>query len=140
MGLPGSGKTTLSSCLVPLINSEWLNADKLRKESNNWDFSEKGREDQAKRMNIISSKFINEGKVVVADFVCPTPKLRKIFNPDFVIWMNTIKKSRYDDTNQMFVNPKNYDFKINTFDAVNWSKKIAIKIKSHKKFKKTILR
>ena len=31
MGLPGAGKTTLASKLVPKINAKWLNADEVRK-------------------------------------------------------------------------------------------------------------
>ena len=51
MGLPGSGKTTLASELVPLLNAKWLNNDKVRKAANDWDFSEEGRVRQAKRMS-----------------------------------------------------------------------------------------
>ena len=51
MGLPGSGKTTLASELVPLLNAKWLNNDKVRKAANDWDFSEEGRARQAKRMD-----------------------------------------------------------------------------------------
>ena len=43
MGLPGSGKTTLAKLLVPALNAVWLNADKVREEANDWDFTEKGR-------------------------------------------------------------------------------------------------
>ena len=42
MGLPGAGKTTLASELVPLIRAKWLNADQVRKEANDWDFSGEG--------------------------------------------------------------------------------------------------
>ena len=40
MGLPGSGKTTLANELAPLLNAKRLNADEVRKEANDWDFSE----------------------------------------------------------------------------------------------------
>ena len=30
MGLPGAGKTTLASKLVPILDAEWLSADKIR--------------------------------------------------------------------------------------------------------------
>ena len=40
MGLPGSGKTTLASKLVPLLNAKRLNNDEVRKAANDWDFSE----------------------------------------------------------------------------------------------------
>jgi len=39
MGLPGSGKTTLANNLVPLLKAKRLNADEVRKEANDWDFS-----------------------------------------------------------------------------------------------------
>ena len=42
MGLPGSGKTTLASELVPLLKAKWINADEVRKEANDWDFSAEG--------------------------------------------------------------------------------------------------
>lgn len=135
MGLPGAGKTTLASYLVPLLDAAWLNADKIRLNEKNWDFSEKGRETQAKEMLNLSNKFLKNKKIVVADFVCPTPKLRKIFNADYVIWMNTIQKSRFEDTNDMFIKPKKYNFKVDTFDAKNWSEKIFSEIKSFEKFK-----
>ena len=48
MGLPGSGKTTLSKKLVKLIDAVWLNADEVRKEVNDWDFSLEGRLRQSK--------------------------------------------------------------------------------------------
>ena len=54
MGLPGSGKTTLSKKLVGLIKSVWLNADKIRTEFNDWDFSPQGRIRQANRMKKIA--------------------------------------------------------------------------------------
>ena len=43
MGLPGSGKTTLAKKLVAMLNAVWLNADEVRKEHNDWDFSPEGR-------------------------------------------------------------------------------------------------
>ena len=135
MGLPGAGKTTLASYLVPLLDAAWLNADKIRLNEKNWDFSEKGRETQAKKMLDLSNKFLKNKKIVVANFVCPTPNLRKIFNADYVIWMNTIQKSKFEDTNNMFINPIKYNFKVDTFDAKYWSKKILSEIKSLQKFK-----
>ena len=124
MGLPGSGKTTLANELAPLLNAKRLNADEVRKEANDWDFSDEGRKRQAKRMSEKAEKFKQDGFNVIADFVCPTPKARELFNPDFIVWMDTIEKGRFEDTNQMFENPINFNFKVNTFDAKNWSHKI----------------
>ena len=121
MGLPGAGKTTLARILVSLLNAAWLNNDELRKEANDWDFSSAGRDRQSKRMREKAEQFLNEGKNVVADFVCPTPKTRKGFNADIVIWLDTIKEGRYDDTNKMFVKPKKYNYRVTEKDAKKWS-------------------
>ena len=129
MGLPGSGKTTLASKLVPLLNAKWLNNDEVRKAANDWDFSEKGRERQAKRMTELAEKYKKEGRYVVADFICPTPKARELFNADYVVWVDTIDKGRFDDTNAMFVKPEKFDFRVTTQNAEVWATQIVEKIK-----------
>ena len=129
MGLPGSGKTTLANELAPLLNAKRLNADEVRKEANDWDFSEEGRKRQAKRMADFASKLKEAGNYVVADFVCPTPEARNLFPADFVVWVNTIKEGRFDDTNKMFVKPDKYDFQVTTQDAKNRAPKIYKEIK-----------
>ena len=132
MGLPGSGKTTLASKLVPLIKAKWLNNDKVRKEANDWDFSEEARKRQAKRMADFAERYKQDGHHVVADFICPTPEARKLFNPDYIVWVNTINKGKYDDTNKMFVKPKKFDFKFTTHNAELWAMQIADKIVEYK--------
>ncbi len=124
MGLPGAGKTTLADELAPLIKAKRLNADEVRKAANDWDFSEEGRRRQAKRMADFALKLKDEGNYVVADFVCPTPAARKLFPADFIIWVDTIKEGRFEDTNKMFVNPEKYDFHVTTQDAKYWAPKI----------------
>ena len=131
MGLPGSGKTTLATKLVPLIDAKWLNADEVRKEANDWDFSDEGRRRQAKRMADKAEKFKKDGFNVVADFVCPTPKARELFNPDYLIWMDTIKKGRFEDTNKIFVKPDKFDVRVSEMNSEIWSIKIADKLKSY---------
>jgi Adenylylsulfate kinase and related kinases len=132
MGLPGSGKTTLASKLVSILKAKWINADKIRKESKDWDFSDEGRKRQAKRMSDFADKYKKDGHYVVADFICPTPQTRKLFNPDFMIWVDTIKKSRFKDTNKIFVKPKRYDVKVTEKDSEIWAIKIADQIKPYK--------
>lgn len=132
MGLPGAGKTFLAKKLAPLINAEWLNADIIRKKANDWDFSEEGRKRQSKRMSILSNEALKNKKNVIADFVCPTPKTRKNFSADFVIWVDTITKSRFQDTNQIFIPPKKYDIRVTTQNADIWSLKIADKIQPYR--------
>ncbi len=129
MGLPGSGKTTLANELAPMLNAKRLNADEVRKEANDWDFSKEGRTRQAKRMADFAVKLRENGDYVVADFICPTPEARNLFPSDFIVWVDTIKEGRFDDTNKMFVKPDKYDFHITTQDAKNWALKIFKEIK-----------
>ena len=124
MGLPGAGKTTLADELAPLLNAKRLNADEVRKAANAWDFSEEGRTRQAKRMAKFALKLKEEGNYVVADFICPTQKARSLFPADYVVWVDTIKEGRFDDTNKMFVKPEKYDFHVTSQDAKNWAPKI----------------
>ena len=116
-GLPGSGKTTLAEKLVPFYNAVWLNADKVRKEADDWDFSSEGRVRQADRMKTLAQKAIDDGRNVIADFICPTEQTRADFKADYIIWMDKLKEGRFDDTHKMFVQPTNYDFKVTHKDA-----------------------
>ena len=129
MGLPGAGKTTLANELDKLIKSKRLNADEVRKAANDWDFSEEGRKRQSKRMADAAIKLKNDGNNVIADFICPTPEARNLFPADYIAWVDTIKKGRFEDTNQMFVKPEKYDCHVTTQDAKVWASKISEELK-----------
>ena len=129
MGLPGAGKTTLANELADLIKTKRLNADEVRRAANDWDFSEEGRKRQAKRMADAAIKLKNEGNNIIADFICPTVEARKLFPADYIIWVDTIKEGRFEDTNQMFVKPEKFDCHVTTQDAKVWAPKIAEEVK-----------
>ena len=122
-GLPGSGKSTLAEPLANFLNGVWLNADKIREEYDDWDFSLEGRIRQAMRMRFLSDGVIKANKIAVADFICPTEKARKEFGADYTIFLNTIKEGRYEDTNAIFERPSHVDYEIN-----EWSKDTSEKI------------
>lgn len=114
MGLPGSGKTTFSQELVKklmLTNTvKWFNADAVRKEHNDWDFSDAGRLRQVLRMTHMADE--SDTDYVVCDFVCPTYYYRQVFDADCVVWLDTIKEGRFEDTNKLFQEPDNADYVI----------------------------
>ena len=121
MGLPGSGKTTLAKHLAPMLNAVWINADEVRKQADDWDFTEQGRKRQSLRMWTLAEESVDRNRVVVADFICPTEETRQQFKADYTVWMDTIKESKFEDTNKMFVAPTKYDFRVTHKDATMWA-------------------
>jgi len=140
MGLPGSGKTTLATTLkkyleengtmspgraemLPLSGDDtqvsWFNADDIRRKYNDWDFSNDGRIRQSLRMFQFSIEA--GGDYVICDFVAPLVEMRNNFKADWTIWMDTIREGRYADTNAAFVEPEQYDFRVNEQDAEKWA-------------------
>ena len=111
-GLPGSGKTTLAKPLSDLLGGVHINADEVRTKYDDWDFSPEGRMRQANRMKHLSDGVVMAGKIAVTDFVCPTAAAREAFNPDYTIWMDTISRGRFEDTNDMFETPEDIDYHV----------------------------
>ena len=110
--MPGSGKTTLAKPFAELIGGVHLNADAVRTEYNDWDFTLEGRNRQASRMKYLADGVVKAGKIAVADFVCPTHLTRLEFQPDYTVWMDTISVGNYPDTNAMFQKPDHVDYHI----------------------------
>jgi len=119
MGLPGSGKTYLAQRLKPLLSAAWFNADKVREMANDWDFSPEGRKRQSLRMKSLADYESENKRIVICDFICPTSETRKMFDPDIVIWLDTIKEGRFEDTNKLFEKPENIDFRVTEWNDKN---------------------
>lgn len=110
MGLPGSGKTTLAGELCKLLldagkTVAWFNADQVREQFNDWDFSEAGRIRQSHRMRELADDCACD--YAICDFVAPLEEMRKAFSADYTIWLDTITEGRFSDTNAVFVPPCN---------------------------------
>jgi adenylylsulfate kinase len=108
-GLPGSGKSTLAKPVSEQLGAVWLNADAIREEYKDWDFTPEGRMRQAMRMRYLADGVVKAGKIAIADFVCPTEHTRKEFAPDYTVWMDTIREGRFEDTNKVFEAPSHCD-------------------------------
>ena len=108
MGLPGSGKTWLGEKLSKHYSIPYWDADNVRAIYNDWDFSPRGREQQSLRMR----KLAELDEISISGFVCPLPGYRTFFMADKTIWMDTIDKSEYEDTNKLFMPPEKYDLRI----------------------------
>jgi adenylylsulfate kinase len=112
MGLPGSGKTTLAKELTYHFHIPWHNADVVRQYTGNFDFSPIGRQNQARYMR---------AQWGILDFIAPTVDTRSICDPQFVIWMDTIKAGRFEDTNKLFEKPERdeYDIRVKKWISLN---------------------
>jgi len=120
-GLPGSGKTTFARQLA--VNMAYFNADDIRKMFNDWDFSIEGRQRQAERMYCLAN--LVDGPSVT-DFICPYNNNRQDY--DVTVWMNTIQKGRFEDTNEIFEKPDYCTFEIKDYNYDNIIKEIKKKL------------
>lgn len=128
MGLSGAGKTTLARALVSALIQAghtvgYLNADEIRTQYVDWDFSQAGRDRQAQRMRKLSTDCTYD--FVIADFICPRESHRKTFAADYVVWMDTTSSSSYADTDAVFESPLNYNLRITKNNDGNIAKVLA---------------
>lgn len=132
MGLPGSGKTYLAQHIVDHLQKEklkvgWLNADDVRKKHNDWDFSHEGRIRQSHRMRELADA-MSQMDYVVCDFVAPLTEMRNNFKADWTVWLDTIERGRFEDTNKAFIPLDVYDFRITEQHGEKWGEFIAAHI------------
>jgi hypothetical protein len=137
MGLPGAGKTYLAQHIVDHLQADkkrvgWLNADDVRKRYNDWDFSTEGRVRQSLRMRELADE-MTDMDYVICDFVAPLVEMRNNFKADWTVWVDTIDKGRYEDTNKAFISPEVYDFRITEQNAEKWGEFVAVNILDNKR-------
>jgi adenylylsulfate kinase len=141
MGLPGAGKTTLATALARRLNAVHFNADEVRRNINKeLGFSETDRIEQARRMGWLCDQVVKTGGLAVADFICPTPQTRAVFvagGNAFIVWMDRLKVSRFEDTNRMFVPPEPHDLHVTAEGSVEyWVEQIAQRVRPIFDYKK----
>ena len=108
MGLPESGKTALGEKLSVEFSIPFWDADVVREIYNDWDFSRRGRDRQSLRMR----KLAEIDPISISAFIAPLPGYVRNFFPDKLIWMNTVKECKYEDTNKLFQSPQKFDVRI----------------------------
>ena len=82
MGLSGTGKTSLSNKLAPMIGAVHFNADDVRRHiSNDLGFSHADRIEQARRMSWLCDKVVEVGGTAIADLYVPRKKRVPFLNP-----------------------------------------------------------
>ena len=113
MGLPGSGKSTLTRALAPMLNAVVFNNDEVRKNINrDLGFAMEDRIEQARRMGWLCDRVVESGGIAIADFICPTPETRAAFGEAFTVFVDRIEAGRFEDTNRMFVRPDRFDVRV----------------------------
>jgi len=134
MGLPGAGKTTLANSLAPRLNAVQFNADEVRKHVNrDLGFSVEDRLEHARRMGWLCDQVAQTGGFAIADFICPTEETRKAFmegGEAFVVWVDRIQRSRFEDTNRLFQPPAACQLRVDADGTPDyWAEKIAIAVR-----------
>jgi adenylylsulfate kinase len=130
MGLPGTGKTTLARALARRLNAVHFDADEVRRNvSRDLGFSVADRIEQARRMHWMCDLVAATGHYAIADFICPTPETRAAFGKAFVVWVDRINASRFEDTNRLFVRPDTFDIRVTAQGTPEaWAEKIVAKL------------
>lgn len=112
-GLPGSGKTTIADILKQRLQAVHINADWARSTiTSHLGFTELDRQKQARALGNMARMVFEQGPWVIVDFVCPTVTTRNAFfscfkerSDVYSVWMNTIEKGRFEDTNKLYQKP-----------------------------------
>lgn len=131
MGLSGAGKTATAVKLQDHlaktgITSVHINSDRVREATDNWSFDDAGRIDAAKWMVKTANQILDEAKidVVIYDTIACLQEQRVILGADITLFLDTVKSSKYADTDAEFEQPSgcwivtSFDQLTEAFDCV----------------------
>lgn len=111
-GLPGSGKTTLSTSLAKLIDAVHVNADLVLDdcEDNGYD----NKQQQAMYLSDLANMISKSGGHVILDHAALSEFERHTLNADFVVWMDIPAcESRFEQTHSYTrLKEQEYDYHI----------------------------
>ena len=137
MGLPGSGKSFYSDKLRtalkdnPYREIRWFCGEVVRRNHDDWDFTDEGRLRQCERMRDFAERA--DVEIVICEMVAPLALMRESFEPDWLIWVDTVPSSQYPDTDAVFDPPIDFDFRITKRDDLDLIKQIANAILTNNK-------
>ncbi len=97
------GKTTFCQRLLYHLAADYFNADIVRSQTANQDFSMNGRKLAAQNMKNLCNQSSSEIQLV--DMICPTKELRKILAPDVIIFIDSNLPTQYADTAAIYERP-----------------------------------
>jgi adenylylsulfate kinase len=84
-------------------------------------------------MGWLCDQVTKTGCFAIADFICPTPDARAAFTAGgeaFIVWMDRVTKSRFDDTDRMFVAPERHDLRVPAEGTAEyWAEQVAKRIR-----------
>ena len=112
MGLSGAGKTATAVKLQDHLaksgfTSVHINSDRVREATENWSFDYDGRITAAKWMVKTANQILDEAKidVVIYDTIACLHEQRDILDADITLFMDTVRMSKYADTDAAFERP-----------------------------------
>ena len=131
MGLSGAGKTSTAVKLQDHLaksglSSVHINSDRVREATENWSFDDAGRIAASKWMVKTADQILDESKidVVIYDTIACLQEQRDILEADITLFMDTVKSSKYADTDAEFERPSgcwivtSFDQLTEAFDCV----------------------
>jgi len=84
-------------------------------------------------MGWLCDQVVRTGCFAIADFICPTPEARAAFEKNgkaFIVWVDRLTESRFEDTNRMFIAPEHFDVRIPGEGTANyWAEQVAKRVR-----------
>ena len=125
MGLSGAGKTSTAVKLQDHLAksgfaSVHINSDRVREATENWSFDAGGRIDATKWMVKTAKQILDEAKidVVIYDTIACLQEQRDILDADITLFMDTVRMSKYADTDAAFERPSGCGI-VTSFDQLD---------------------